>query len=415
MSALLWSVAIRHLLARKRQSLVSLLGIVLGVGFFLAISSLMQGSEADFIRRLVDNTPHISISDEYRNPHRQPAEIRYPQGALDIRSVKPETETRGIRGYADILAYLGSVQGLRASPALTGQALVSFAGKDVGIALNGINPAEIDSVSTLHTYMTSGSIDALTTNPDGIIIGSELARVMSLRMGENLNVAATTGQIHTFKIVGIFHTGRANYDEGQAFVVLKRVQSLLGRPNRINSIIVKLDDAYSARDVAARIEAHIGYKSLSWQEASEDIMSTLMIRNIIMYSVVSAVLVVAAFGIYNIISTVVMEKQRDIAILKSVGFHARDIEWIFVVQGVLLGLAGCAAGLPLGMIMMVSFMGLEFKTPGSSDPIHIPMDWSWYQFAIAGAFALGAALAAALLPARKAARVHPVDILRGGA
>lgn len=415
MNPLLLSVALRHLLSRKRQSIVSLLGIVLGVGFFLAISSLMQGSEADFIRRLVDNTPHISISDEYRNPHQQPAEIRFLTGALEIRSVKPETETRGIRGYADILAYLGSIHGLRASPALTGQALVSFAGKDVGIALNGIIPAELDTVSTLHSYMISGSIDALAANADGIIIGSELARVMSLRMGENLTVAATTGQIHTFKIVGIFHTGRANYDQGQAFVVLKRVQSLLERPNRINSIIVKLDDAYSARDVAARIEARIGYKSMSWQEASEDIMSTLMIRNIIMYSVVSAVLVVAAFGIYNIISTVVMEKQRDIAILKSMGFHARDIEWIFVVQGLVLGLAGCALGLPLGMAMMASFMGLEFKVPGSSDPVHIPMDWSWYQFAIAGAFALAAALLAALLPARKAARVHPVDILRGGA
>ncbi|MGZ6008737.1 MAG: ABC transporter permease, partial [Rhizomicrobium sp.] len=174
------------------------------------------------------------------------------------------------------------------------------------------------------------------------------------------------------------------------------------------------NDAYQARTVAAQIESHIGYKAVSWQEASEDIMSTLMIRNIIMYSVVSAVLVVAAFGIYNIISTVVMEKQRDIAILKSMGFHARDIEWIFVTQGCLLGLAGCAIGLPLGMAMMGGFMGLSFKVPGSSDPISIPMDWSWYQFVIAGSFAFAAATLAALLPARKAAYVQPVDILRGG-
>jgi lipoprotein-releasing system permease protein len=129
--------------------------------------------------------------------------------------------------------------------------------------------------------------------------------------------------------------------------------------------------------------------------------------------VVSAVLIVAAFGIYNIISTVVMEKQRDIAILKSMGFHARDIEWIFLTQGCVLGLAGCAVGLPLGMAIMRAFMGLEFKIPGS-DPIHLPLDWSWYQFAIAGSFAFLAATLAALLPARKAAHVQPVDILRGG-
>jgi lipoprotein-releasing system permease protein len=412
---LLISVAVKHLLARKRQSVVSLLGIVLGVAFFLAISSLMQGSEADFIRRLVDNTPHITITDEYRNPREQPAEIVYRGAALELRDVKPETETRGIRGFGQMLDYLHTIPGLKASPMLVGQALVSFAGKDIGIALNGVVPAELNTVSTIHTYMTQGSIDDLIANPDGIVIGSELARVMSLRMNENLTVAATTGQIHTFKIVGVFHTGRASFDEGQAFVALKRVQSLLNRPNRVNNIIIKLTDPYTARDVAARIEQRVGYKSVSWQEASEDIMSTLTIRNIIMYSVVSAVLIVAAFGIYNIISTVVMEKQRDIAILKSMGFHARDIEWIFVTQGAVLGVTGCALGLPLGMILMAMFMGLEFKVPGSTDPISIPMDWSWYQFAIAGGFALIAATLAALLPARKAARVQPVDILRGNA
>jgi lipoprotein-releasing system permease protein len=232
-------------------------------------------------------------------------------------------------------------------------------------------------------------------------------------LGENLTVAATTGQIHTFKILGVFHTGRASFDQDQAFVSLKRVQSLLDRPNRVNTIVIKLNDPYQARAIASQIESHIGYKAVSWQEASEDIMSTLMIRNVIMYSVVSAVLIVAAFGIYNIISTVVMEKQRDIAILKSMGFVARDIEWIFLTQGSVLGLAGCAVGLPLGMAMMRAFMGLEFRVPGSTDAITIPMDWSWYQFAIAGSFAFAAATLAALLPARKAAHVHPVDILRG--
>jgi lipoprotein-releasing system permease protein len=408
------SIAIKHLLARKRQSVVSLLGIVLGVAFFLAISSLMRGSEDDFIHRLVDNTPHITVSDEYRNPQPQPAETVFPSGALEIRSVKPETETRGIRGFAQLLDFVRTIDGLSASPVLAGQALVSFAGKDVGIALNGVVPQELNAVSTLHNYMKVGTIEDLIANPDGIIIGTELARIMSLRVGENLTVAATTGQIHTFKIIGLFHTGRASYDQNQAFVTLKRVQSLLGRPNRINTVIIKLADPYQARTIAAQIEAHIGYKSVSWQEASEDIMSALLIRNIIMYSVVSAVLIVAAFGIYNIISTVVMEKQRDIAILKSMGFHATDIEWIFVTQGCVLGLTGCGVGLPLGMAIMSAFMGLSFKVPGSTDAVSIPMDWSWYQFALAGSFAFISATLAALLPARKAAHVQPVEILRGG-
>lgn len=413
MNPLLLGIALRHLIARKRQSLVSLAGIVLGVGFFLGVSSMMLGSEHDFIKRLVDNSPHITIQDEFRNPHLQPAEQTYPQGAVEIRNIKPETETRGIRRYERILDYLHTLPGLKASAIQTGQALVNYAGKDVGITLNGIVPAEINTVSTIENYMRQGDIANLISNPDGIVLGTELVRILSLRMGENVTVAATTGQIHTFKIVGIFHTGRASYDQGQAFVTLKRVQSLLNRANRANTIVIKLTDPYQSRDTAAAIEAHVGYKSVSWQEAFEDLMNTLMIRNIIMYSVVSAVLVVAAFGIYNVISTVVIEKHREIAILKSMGFHANDIEQIFLAQGLLLGLVGALVGLPLGTIIMFLLNGLEFKIPGG-DRIQLPIDWSWYQFAIAAGFAILAAMVAAFLPARKAAHVRPVDILRGG-
>ena len=138
-----------------------------------------------------------------------------------------------------------------------------------------------------------------------------------------------------------------------------------------------------------------------------------MTRNIIMYTVVSAVLIVAAFGIYNVISTVVLEKQRDIAILKSIGFRARDIRRIFLIQGLLLGVAGSVAGLPLGAGLMWSLMQVRLKFPGSSDPVPLPIDWNWRQFAIAASFAIAAAVFAGLLPARKGARVQPVEILRG--
>ena len=409
------TIALRHLLARKRQSIVSLMGIVLGVTFFLAVAALMQGSEKDFIRRLVDNSPHITIEDEYRNPRPQPASLIYPGGAVEIRSVKPLMETRGIRGYEQILAGLREDHTLRASPVLAGQALISFAGRNDAITLNGVMPAEIDSVSTIGNYVVNGAIADLTANADGIIIGDVMAQKLSLAMDRAITVVAPTGQIHTFKIVGIFHTGRASYDETQAFVQLKRVQSMFDRPNRINTIIAKLDDPYSARDVASDIERRIGYKSVSWQEATEDIMSTLTIRNIIMYSVVSAVLVVAAFGIYNIISTVVMEKHRDIAILKSMGFKARDIQQIFLIQGVILGLAGSILGLALGVVLMSGLIQIHIKYPGSSEPVQMPVDWGWPPFAIAAVFAMAAALAASLLPARKGARVQPIDILRGGA
>lgn len=408
-----FNIALRHLWARKRQTFVSLLGIALGAAFFLGISAMMQGSETDFIHRLIDNSPHITIEDEYRNSQIQPVARLYPDAVVQMHRVKPETETRGIRNYKQDLDYLRALPGVQASPMLQGQGLLSFAGKDMGLSLNGMVPKDIEKVSTIGQYMVIGAIKDLIEDPDGIIIGSELARVLSLERGQTITLSAATGQVHTFKIVGIFRTGRASYDKGQVFLSLKRVQALLNRPNRANTIIIKLDDPYKAQTLAAQIEVHVGYKSVSWQEASEDIMSTLAMRNIIMYSVVSAVLVVAAFGIYNVISTVVMEKQRDIAILKSMGFHANDVLQIFLLQGIVLGASGCALGLPLGTAIMYALSRITFKFPGATQFNQMPIDWGWKQFVIAGGFAFLAAVSAAVFPARKAARLRPVDILRG--
>lgn len=408
------SIALRHLLSRKRQSFVSLSGIVIGVAFFLAISSLMQGSQNDFIKRLIDNSPHITVSDEFRTARSQPVYSLYPDALVELRSVKPLTETRGIRGYRKILDELKAMPGVRASASLSGQALLSFAGRDVNITLNGMMPEDMRDITTIEDNMVIGSVDDLISNRNGIILGQSLLDKMSLDVGDNITLASAGGQVRVFKIIGSFRTGQAAYDEAQGFADLKRVQALLDRSNRANRVLVKMDDPEAALAISQNLERRIGYKSVSWQEASEDIMSTLVIRNVIMYSVVSAVLIVAAFGIYNIISTVVMEKHRDIAILKSMGFTARDIRHIFLIQGALLGVAGLLAGIPLGCALMYGLMQIRFKPPGVTEPVNMPIDWTAPQFLIAGGFAFFAALLAAYLPARKAAQVLPVDILRGG-
>jgi lipoprotein-releasing system permease protein len=409
-------IAVTHLLARKRQTLVSLSGIVLGTAFFLAVSSLMRGSEADFIHRLIDNSPHITVSDDYRGASRQPAELRWPDAAVRIRGIKPQTEVRGIRSWQEKLRFIESLGGLRVAPALTGSVVLTFAGRIQGVTLTGIIPATMHDVSTIDEKITAGSLDALAANPNGIIVGQGLIDKFQLAMGRNLSVASPDGQVRTLKIVGIFRTGVAAYDEGQTYALLKRVQTLLDRPNRINRFVLKLDDPYRARDVAATIERRIGYKSVSWLEASEDIMSLLLIRNIIMYSVVTAILVVAAFGIYNTISTIVMEKTRDIAILKSMGFHARDIRAIFVTEGVIVGACGSLLGILAGLGLLGVLDQVTIKPPGlSGDAVHLPLYRGMSQFVIAFTFAMIAAVTAAFLPARKGGRVHPVAILRGAA
>lgn len=407
-------IALKHILARKRQSLVSLLGIIIGVAFFLAIASLMQGSQNDFIERLIDNSPHVTIHDEYRTAKKQPVEKLYPDHAIELRSIQPLPETRGIRGYKKIVDELKATPGMRASASLTGQVILNFAGRDYGITLNGMIPEDMKDLTTVEDNMVEGSIDDLIANPNGIIIGAELVRKLMLERGDNITLTASTGQVRTFKIVGIFRTGSIAYDETQAFTDIKRVQAMMNRSNRANTVIIKMDRYDQAETLARELETRMGYKAVSWQEASEDLMSTLAIRNIIMYTVVSAVLLVAAFGIYNIIFTIIMEKQKDIAILKSMGFRAGDIQWIFIIQGCFLGLAGVILGIPFGCLLMYTMAQVEMKPPGVTEVVNLPIDWSLPQFFIAGGFAFIAAIMASYLPAKKGAKVLPVDILRGG-
>ena len=413
--AIALDVALAHLTSRKRQTLVSLTGVVLGVAFFLAVSSLMRGSEKDFIKRLVDNSPHITVYDEVRQGRLQPAELRWPDAAVSVRNVKPPRETRGIRGWPQKLEFIEAIPGVRAAPVLAGAAVVTFAGREQAVTLSGAIPEKMKKVTVIEEKMTRGSLDALAADPNGIVIGQGLVDKFALHMGSTLNVLAVDGTSRPLRVVGVFRTGNAAYDEGQAFVLLKRAQALLGRENRVNRVIIQLADPYDARDVAQTIEATTGYKSVSWVEASEDILALLLVRNIIMYSVVSAILVVAAFGIYNTISTIVMEKTRDIAIMKAMGFHARDLKRIFLLEGLIVGVLGSGLGVLLGLVLMRVLGEVAIRPPGVSEVVHLPIWWGAEQYALAILFAMLSCLAASYLPARRAGSVHPVDILRGAA
>jgi lipoprotein-releasing system permease protein len=413
--AITLDIALAHLTSRKRQTLVSLTGVVLGVAFFLAVSGLMRGSEDDFLKRLVDSSPHITVYDDVRQGRAQPAALYWPEAAVHLRNVRPLRETRGIRGWRQRLAFIEGLPGVRAAPVLADAAVLTFAGRQQGVTLSGVVPEKMKHVTTIEEKLQAGSLDALASDPNGILIGRGLADKFSLRLGSTLIVLAADGTSRPLRVVGIFRTGNATYDEAQAFVLLKRAQSLLGRENRVNRVIIQLTDPYAAQRTAQDIEAATGYKAVSWIEASEDLLSLLLVRNIIMYSVVAAILVVAAFGIYNTISTIVMEKTRDIAIMKSMGFHPRDLRRIFVLEGLIVGLIGSALGELLGLALMQLLGQVEIRPPGVTELVRLPMSWGAEQHVLAAGFAMLSCLAASYLPARRAGRVRPVDILRGAA
>jgi lipoprotein-releasing system permease protein len=407
-------IALTHLTSRRRQSIMSLLGITLGVAFFMAVSALMRGSEQDFIDRLINSAPHVTVSDEFRTPPEQPVASRFSGGAVRLHGLKPKNETRGIRGYKQKLPLIAALPGVRVAPVLSGQVVLTFAGKQQGVTMNGVVPELMSGVSDIEEKIVAGSLQTLAADPSGIVIGRALAERFFLDLGDNLTVSSPVGQVRVMKIVGLFDTGTTAIDEGQAYVLLKRAQVLLGRPDRANKLIMQLDDPYAAREVAALVEQRVGYRAQSWQEAQESLMSVLLVRNIIMYSVVSAILVVASFGVFNVISTVVMEKRRDIAILRSMGFHARDVRRIFLAEGVIIGLAGSAIGIGAGYALMGTLAVVKIQPPGISDIVNLPIYWGADQTVLVVFVAVLSAAAAAYLPARKAGRVRPIDILRGG-
>jgi lipoprotein-releasing system permease protein len=409
------SIAFAQLANRRRQTLVSVLGVSLGVGFFIATSSVMPGPEQDFTQRLVDNAPHITIKDEFRHPAMQPVFATYPQGAISLLRTKPREYLRGIKNYGAKVEELTQRPGVIAEAAPTGQVIVRYANKDVSASVAGIDPDKEKFLTQVESDMLEGSLDRLRTTADGIVIGSGMSAKLGLNMDDIATVVTPSGLVKRMKIVGIFHAGNLLLDEGQTYVLLKNAQVLLDKPFIANQIRIKIPNPDDAETFAASLENRWGYRSESWQEGNRDLLGLFIIRNAITYSIVSAIMIVAAFGIFNIISTVVMEKRRDIAIMMSMGFRGFDIQTIFLIQGVLVGILGMLLGWTIGLGLLELVSMVEFTVPGMTKQQGFVLDRSFRPYAIGGTFALVSAVAAAWYPARRAAQVKPVDIIRGAA
>lgn len=409
------SIAVAHLTYRRRQTIVSTLGVALGVGFFIATSSVMSGSEKDLTQRLVDNAPHITIKDEFRTAAEQPVFLVYPDAAVTLTNTKPREYLRGIKNYGAMVDELSQQPGVVAEAALTGQAIVRYASKDVGASIAGIDPEKERLLTTVERDMREGSLMRLKTASQGIVIGNGMSVRLGLGMDDLATVVSPTGLVRRMKVVGIFRTGNLLLDEGQVYMLIKDAQVLLDKPFIANRVRIKIADPDDAEEFAARIESRWGYRSESWQEVNRDFLGLFAIRNTITYSIVGAIMVVASFGIFNIISTIVMEKRRDIAILMSMGFRAFDIQAIFLVQGVAVGLIGMVLGWCVGLGLLQMLASVEFTIPGMSEKQGMVLDRGFFQFALGGFFSVLSAVAAAWYPARKAAQVRPVDIIRGAA
>ncbi|WP_309244620.1 ABC transporter permease, partial [Rhodoplanes sp. TEM] len=407
---LVLDVALTHVRARARQTLVAVAGVATGVGFSIMMAALLQGSQEDFIRQLVNAMPHVAVSDERRAPPPQPAEEVYD--AARIHGLKPEARRRGIKNPLATMASIEAWVPGAVAPSVKVQGILRYASRDVATSIVGIDPNREPLVSELPKQIRQGSLGALYTATNALILGDRLAEKIGARLGSKLTVQTSDGIRLTAQVVGLFRSGVRQVDDTTAYALVKTGQILAGQTGLVNELRLRLDDALAAPAAAARIERETGYKSVAWQEASEDLLNAFVVRNVIMYTVVGAILLVASFGTYNIISTITHEKARDIAIMKSLGLPERTVRRIFVLEAGVIGVVGALFGFVLGYALCVAVGSIEITNP-FTDVTHIPISWSPRHYAMAAAVAVVSSLVAGLLPARRAARVHPVEIIRG--
>jgi lipoprotein-releasing system permease protein len=300
------------------------------------------------------------------------------------------------------------------APSTKVQAILRYASRDIGASVTGIDPHREPKVSALATQMRQGTLASLFRANNAIILGDRLAEKIGARIGSNITVQTSegTGSRINAQVVGLYHSGVRQVDESTAYVLIKTAQILAQQTGLVNELRARVSDPMAARDVAKRMEQESGYKAVSWQEAHEDLLSAFVVRDIIMYTVVGAILLVASFGTFNIVSTITHEKARDIAIMKSLGLSERTVRGIFVLEALIIGLFGALLGFALGYALCLALGTVEIKSP-FVDATRLPLAYSLPHYLIAFAVALVSSLAAGYWPARKAARGYPVDIIRG--
>jgi lipoprotein-releasing system permease protein len=407
---LLVNIAWTHVTTRVRQTLVGMAGVAMGVGFTIMMAGLMEGSQIDFLRQLVDTMPHVTVQDERRSAPLQAADREY--GAVQMSNVANVNNRPGLRYPESMMASLRSWLPGNVAPSVKATAIIDHGGR-VGITLIGIDPRLEVRVSKLASQMREGQVGDLSRAPNAIIIGLALADKLAIKNGDTVSMIGGNGTQLTSTVVGIFRSGLKRVDEGQIFSTLGTAQVMLGQSGIINELRVRLNNPIIADAIAKRVEAQIGYKSVSWQEANSDLLSSFAVRDFIVLTVMGAMLLTSSFATYNIISTITNEKRQDIAIMKSLGMRETSVRSIFIMEAAIIGLVGMIVGWLIGYGLCFGWSQITIYNTLTGTNVPISIYYSPVHYLVAGGISLLCCTGAAFFPARKATRVHPVEIIRG--
>jgi len=413
--ALAFEIARTHLLSRPKQTIVAMLGVTFGIGMFIAMVGLMTGLN-DFTEELtMTSSPDIHIYNDVTESRPFLIEQINPGGMNVVHHQKPKKETAKIRNalqIAQILRKDERVSGV--APMLATQVFYNYGAVQLNGSISGVDILEEDKLFGLREKMKSGRIEDLIASHDGIIMGKGLAKKLNTTTGERIVITTPQGYTMTLKIVGLFQMGIGTVDNVRSYANISTVQTILQQDKSyITDINIKLKDLHSAKAIAPTMQKMFNYKAEDWETANSTFLTGVIIRNILTYSVSITLLVVAGFGIYNILNMTIYNKMKDIAILKAMGFSSRDVTNIFLIQALVIGLVGSVVGLMIGYGLSYLISQAPFDGGDVFSLDHLPVNFDPLYYIIGIVFGVSTTALAGYMPSRKAGKVDPIEILRG--
>lgn len=401
-------IAFTHIYTRKKQTMVAALGVAIGVGMYLFMNSLDAGFSKYSTDEIFKNNAHIKI---YKNDEiSKPLTTDDSSGLRVIINPQITTLSKKIINPEALLA------AVKSQPYVTNAiAQVNFdayynRGKaQIKGTGNGVNMIEYAQMFNTDKYMVAGNTEALQGNLNGIIIGSGISEKLSLGINDNITVTSSFGIVKVMKIVGIFTTGSSMNDNTKSYVNISTAQQFIKEgPAFVSTLFINTRDANNPEPFVQKLQQLTSYTVEDWKTSNADVLSGNNTRETMMGAISMAILIVAGFGIYNILSSTIIQKINDIAILKATGFNGNDVVKIFIVEAIIMGIIGTAVGLLLGSVLIAIMSNIYMGGPVGYFPIGFELTLFIRSFILG----MLITLCAGYFPARKAAKVDPVEIFR---
>jgi lipoprotein-releasing system permease protein len=350
---LILNIALHLLRARLKQTVVAAIGVTFGIAMFISLVSFMHGLNDLLDGLMLNRTPHILLYNEIKPAENQPVSLsaQYKDNINFIKSIKPKDRGKSIYNNKTIINVLKQdPRIIDVAPKVTTPVFFNSGTIAISGLINGIDVLSEEKLFKISDYIIEGKLTDLMQN-NSIIIGKGLADKMLLTTGDIIKITSSKGSLASLKIVGISQIGIAEIDNVASYTSLDTAQKIFGEPtNYITDIQVKLFDMTSAPIVAKEFQSKFNVDTIDYQTANSQFETGSTVRSIISYSVGVVLLIVAGFGIYNILNMMIYEKMDSIAILKATGFSGSDVKWIFVSLSLIIGLVGGLFGLLFGYI-----------------------------------------------------------------